>query len=52
MKMYVYKTIMNPRVSISHLVDFSFQITKEKNNVFEKKGRRGEARGGCSPFFE
>jgi len=44
--MYVYKTTINPSVSFSHLVDFSFQIAKEKRMMFLKGG------GWCSPFFE
>jgi hypothetical protein len=49
MKIYVYKTTMNPNVSFSHLVDFSFQITKEKiNDVFEKGGGGG---GGFDHFL-
>jgi hypothetical protein len=43
MKIYVQKKIMNPSVFFSHLIDFSFQITKEKKK-FLKEGGRGEGK--------
>jgi hypothetical protein len=41
MKIYVYKTTMNPSVSFSHLVDFSFQIAKGKKKMMFLKGGVG-----------
>jgi hypothetical protein len=33
---------MKTSVSFSHLVDFSFQITKEKKKILKEGGRGGE----------